>query len=288
MSSALSVRRPALGLGFSRRLARLDRVVLACGILLFLLAALAVFGPWIAPQAPDHVDLAAVYAPRSPQHWLGTDASGRDLLSRLIVGARTSLLGPLIVTLVGTVVGSTLGIVSGWCGGWVDAFISRVLDILFAFPGLLMAIVAVALFGAGLTAPIIALSISSLPYMARVVRAATLRERALPYVDACVVQGLSGLAIARGHILRNVTPIVLAQATTTFGYVMIDLAGISYLGLGVQAPRADWGSMAAEGQSSLLRGFPQESLYAGGAIALAVVVITVLGERLSTVAGVTR
>ncbi len=250
-------------------------------IFLVIVAIIAIIGPWIAPQDPNAVNLGASLEGPSAAHWLGTDVVGRDLLSRLIVGARTSLLGPLLVVLIATTAGTVLAIVSAWLGGWVDSVISRTIDIGFAFPGLLLAFVAVAVFGPGLTAPVLALSLSYIPFVARVVRSAAIRERYLPYIAASAVQGFSAYSICRRHLLPNVRGIVLAQATLSFGYAMVDLAAISYLGLGVQPPTPDWGLMVSTGQASILQGAPQESIFAGLAIVLTVAAFMVVGQWLA-------
>jgi peptide/nickel transport system permease protein len=250
-------------------------------VICVLLALLAIVAPLIAPQNPNTVTLSQAYAGPSSAHLLGTDSNGRDLLSRLIIGSRTSLLGPLLVTLMAAVIGAILALICAWFGGWVDTAISRVLDVLFSFPGLLLAVVAVAVFGRGLRAAVIALGISYIPYHARVTRSAALRERSMPYVAALHVQGFSGLRICTRNILPNVFPLIVAHATVAFGYAMIDLAAISFLGLGVQPPTADWGSMVSTGEPGILSGRPQESLYAGICIVVAVAAFNVLGERMS-------
>jgi peptide/nickel transport system permease protein len=248
-----------------------------------LLALLAIFAPLLAPHDPNSVTLSQAYAGSSSQHLLGADSNGRDLLSRLIIGSRTSLLGPLLVTLMAAIVGAILALLCAWFGGWVDSAISRVMDILFSFPGLLLAVVAVAIFGRGLPAAIVALGISYIPYHARVTRSAAIRERSMPYVSALHVQGFSGLRISVRNILPNVFPLIVAHATVAFGYAMIDLAAISFLGLGVQPPTADWGSMVSTGEPGILSNHLQESLFAGIMIVIAVAAFNVLGERLSDV-----
>jgi peptide/nickel transport system permease protein len=152
---------------------------------------------------------------------------------------------------------------------------------LFAFPGLIFAMIAVAIFGTGLTAPVIALSIAYLPYIARVVRGTALRERNMPYISACQVEGVRTGAILFRHLLPNVFPIVIVQATLSFGAALVDLAAISYLGLGVQPPSPEWGLMVSTGQASILAGHPAESLYACIMIVIAVVAFNVMGERLA-------
>jgi peptide/nickel transport system permease protein len=261
---------------------RLDWVMIGCATFIVIIVVVAALAPWIAPHDPNQVDILAAHEGPSAAHLLGTDALGRDLLSRLIYGARLSLLGPALIVLIATVVGTTLAILSAWMGGWFDGVTSRVLDILFAFPGLIFAILAVAIFGTGLVAPVIALSIAYLPYDARVLRSVALRERNLPYIQACYVEGLPTRTITGRHLLPNILPFVFVQATLSFGYALVDLAAISYLGLGVAPPTPEWGLMVANGQASILTGYPQESLFAGLLIVATVVAFNLLGDRLAT------
>ncbi len=258
---------------------RLGPLGLTCAGLIAALAALAIVAPVIAPHDPNAVDLLHTFAGPSLAHPLGTDDTGRDLLSRLIIGARTSLLGPLLVVILTVSLGVPLAIASAWVRGPIDAVGSRLLDVLFAFPGVLLAILAIALFGAGLPAAVIALGLAHMPYIARVTRAAAIRERELPYVAALRVHGFSSVQICRRHLLPNLGSLIIAQATVSFGYVMVDLAAISFLGLGVQPPSADWGVMIASGEPSILEGHPQQSLYAGVLIVMTVCAFTILGER---------
>ncbi|MGN6173969.1 MAG: ABC transporter permease, partial [Streptosporangiaceae bacterium] len=171
------------------RTGRLGPLGVTCAVVIAVLAAVAVFAPLIAPHDPNALDLLHTFAGPSPEHPLGTDDTGRDLLSRLIIGSRTSLLGPLLVVMLSVSLAVPLAIASAWRRGPVDATVSRFLDVLFAFPGVLLAILAIAMFGAGLPAAIVALGLAHLPYIARVTRAAALRERELPYVDALRVHG---------------------------------------------------------------------------------------------------
>jgi peptide/nickel transport system permease protein len=259
-----------------------DPVVIITSSFILLLVIVAVFAPWIAPQNPNTSNILGGNLGPSSHHWLGTDSFGRDLLSRLIYGARLSLLGPTLIIVIATTIGTVLAITAAWFGGIFDQVVSRVADILFAFPGLIMAMLAVAMFGPGLVAPVIALSISYTPYLMRVIRSEAIRQRNLPYVAACYVEGLPTRTICTRHLLPNVTPLLLVQATLSFGYALVDLAAISYLGLGVQPPTAEWGLMVSTGQSSILAGHPQESLYAGVLIILTVVAFNLLGDRLAT------
>jgi peptide/nickel transport system permease protein len=253
-----------------RRFASNNVLVVACGTVIAVAVFLAIFGPLLAPHDPNAANLANAYVGPVAGHALGYDSQGRDLLSRLLTGARTSM-----------VAGSVLAVTAAWAGRWVDASISTVLDILFAFPAILLAVLAAAVFGPGLTAPTLALAIAYTPYIARVLRGAALRERAREYVDACEVQGLSAIAICARHLIPNLMPLIVAQATLLFGYAMVDFAAISFIGLGVQPPTADWGVMVASGQAGVLQGYPLESLTAGLCIVVVVVAVNLLGERLA-------
>lgn len=243
-------------------------------------ALLAAIGPMFVQVDPNAVDLEYAYYPPSPWYPLGADASGRDILSRLIIGSRTALLGPLAVVTMATFLGTLLGLVAVWFGGWVDATIVRVIDAIFAFPGILVAILATALFGPGLPAATIALAIAYTPYIARIVRSAALRERNLPYVSALQVQGRHGFAISARHILPNVSGLIVANATLCFGLALIDLAALSFIGFGVQPPTADWGAMVGGGMSGILQGEPGEALAASLLIVITVAAVNTLGDRL--------
>ncbi|WP_327589502.1 ABC transporter permease [Nonomuraea sp. NBC_00507] len=246
------------------------------------LVGVAVFAPLIAPHEPGVGSVLRVLQPPSAEHLLGTDGSGRDLFSRLIFGSRTALLGPLIVTVTAGVVGTTLGLVAAWRRGWVDALVGRLFDVVFSFPSMLLALMFVAVLSPGLGSAALAVSIAFVPAIGRLVRSTALREVNEPYVDALRIQGMGSIRICAFHVLPNLWPVIVAQATTSFGYAMVELAGISYLGLGVQEPTADWGTMIESGQGSIVRGFPQESLYAGGVLVIAVVSVIVLGDALSS------
>jgi peptide/nickel transport system permease protein len=259
--------------GFSLALIISAAVIVAAGLV-------AIAGPLIAPYDPNLPQLSQYFVGPSPEHLLGFDASGRDVLSRLLYGARTSMIGPLAVTLICMTLGSLLAVTAAWRGGAYDAVISSGLDIVFAFPGILLAVLAAAVFGAGLLAPVLALSIAYTPYVARVLRGAALRERAQPYIAALEVQGASSIAICLRHLIPNMLHLIVAQATTLFGYAMVDLAAISFLGLGVQPPAADWGVMISENRQGIFDGYPIPSLAAGLCIVVVVVAFNILGERL--------
>lgn len=260
---------------------RSNRLFWGSVIVMAIITLAAIFAPWVAPYDPDAVDFLAFYGTPSPAHWLGTDGLGRDILSRMIFGARTALLGPLLVVIFSTVVGILLGLLAGWRGGWIDAVLSRFFEVIFAFPALLIAIMAVALFGKGLVAPVIAMSIAYAPFVARLTRSLIMAERNRPYVAAYRVQGFSGPWIALRRVLPNVTPVVGAQSTLNFGYVLAELAGLSFLGLGVQAPQADWGAMINEAQTGLVGGHFLPAIIPAVAVVIVVVAVNVIGEELS-------
>ena len=174
--------------------------------------------------------------------------------------------------------GALLAIAAAWIGGWFDATLAMVFDVMFAFPAILLAVVAAAVFGPGLTSAICALSIAYLPYVARVLRGAGLRERSQPYVEALEVQGLSATRICLRHLLPNVGSLVVAQGTILFGWAMVDLAAISFLGLGVQAPQADWGVMLADGKVGVLEGYPLEAVSAAVCIVVVVTAVSLLAS----------
>jgi len=265
---------------WSERSRGLDPALIASAAVIAAATLVAIAGPLLAPYDPNVLQLSQYFVGPSAEHLLGFDAQGRDVLSRLLVGSRTSMIGPLAVTLICMTLGSLLAVTAAWRGGALDAVISSGLDIVFAFPGILLAVLAAAVFGGGLLAPVLALSVAYTPYVARVLRGAAMRERAQPYIAALEVQGASSVAICLRHLIPNMLHLITAQATTLFGYAMVDLAAISYLGLGVQPPAADWGVMVSENQQGIIQGYPIPCLAAGICIVIVVVAFNILGERL--------
>lgn len=264
------------------RLRRLggSRLQRTCRLLLALFVLVALLGPWIAPQDPTFGHLGDTLLGPSAAHWLGTDQGGHDTFSALLVAARTSLAGPLAVVLFSTLLGIAVGLFTAWRGGWIDTAAGRVLDVLFAFPALLLAILAVALFGKGMTAPVLAMAIAYMPYTARLVRGLALREKSRPYIAAYQVQGHSALYVTVRRLLPNIAPTLLAQSTVNFGYALLDLAALSFLGLGVQPPTPDWGAMINQGQTAVLQGQPLSAIAPAVVVVLVVVAFNVVGEDL--------
>ncbi|MGV9877999.1 ABC transporter permease [Streptomyces sp. NPDC003006] len=278
MTTALFARVPRAVAGAGRPK---DHLTLCAACVVGLFVLLAALGPLIAPHDPNAVDALGVNAGPSAAHLLGTDDTGRDILSRLIMGTRASLAAPAVIIAVSTTLGTLLALSAAWFGGWLDRFVSGVLDVVFGFPGLIMAVLAAAVFGAGLVAPVVALSIAYLPLITRVVRAAAVKERALPYVSALQLLGAPTARIWLRHLLPNLLPLILVQATIGFGYALLDVAAISFLGLGSQPPDPEWGLMVTNGAPSILSGHPQQSLYAGLVILVVVVAFNLLGAGLS-------
>jgi peptide/nickel transport system permease protein len=250
-------------------------------VVLGIIVLVAILAPVVAPYDPNEPNLLNVLSNPTAAHWFGTDALGRDTFSRVIWGARLTLAGPGLVIAISTVVGTALALTAAWFGGRVDTAISWVLDVMFAVPGIVFALIAVALFGPSFGTVVAGLIIAYIPYVARVVRGAALRERNLPYVSAAWLQGQRGISITTWQLLPNLTPLIVAQAVSSLGFAVIDLAAVSFLGLGVQPPTADLGLMVKSGFDSVLRGFFAETQTAGTAIVLIVLCVTVIGDRLT-------
>ena len=253
---------------------------LASAAVIAIATVVAVFGPMLAPFSPVAGNLSLTFVGPSASHPFGFDFEGRDVFSRLLAGAQSSMLGPLAVVVGALLVGTLLAVVAAWRRGSADAVISSGLDILFAFPGILLAVLAAAVFGVGLLAASVALMIAYTPYVARVLRGAAMKERGQSYVAALEVQGASGASICLRHIVPNMMPLIVAQATIMFGWAMVDLAAISFLGLGVQPPTPNWGFMISENQIGIPQGYPLPAIAAGVCIVLVVIAFNVLGERL--------
>lgn len=250
------------------------------GIVIAALVLVAILAPLIAPYNPDALDMLNSMQPASAQHILGTDNFGRDLLSRLIFGTRLSLLGPLMVVGISSGIGVPLGLLGGYVGGFIDGLLGRIWDLLLGFPPLLLAIAMIAVFEPGFVTAVIALSIIYVPLVARLVRSVVIVEKNKAYVDACRVLGYGSTRIVALHILPSILPTVAAQTTLNFGYALLDLAGLAFIGVGVQPPTADWGVMVSDGRKIMLLS-PNEVIVSCVAIAVAVVAFNLLGDAMS-------
>ena len=269
------------GLRFFGRVRRLPAATTVASVALGVIVFMAIFGPLIVSKDPNLVEILNPYAEPSAEHLLGTDSVGRDIFARLIVGARTAVVGPLIVVTIGTVVGLAMAILGAWFGGWLDVGVSRLNALLLAFPGILLAIVATSVFGVGLVTAAIALSVAYVPYIARVVRSEALRQRRLPYIEAAWLRGVPTRVIWFRYLIPALSGVILAQVVLSFAYATIDVAAVSYLGLGVQAPTADWGTMVASGQEGVVEGHPMEALSAGACLVIMILSLGVIGDHLS-------
>ncbi|WP_062466649.1 ABC transporter permease [Demequina maris] len=266
----------------ARRAARRDPLVVAAAVVACAIAVIAVAGPLLAPYDPNQLYVGEVSAPVSLDHPFGTDDLGRDVLSRVLAGAGASVVGPVIVVLLSTLVGTAVAVLSAWFGGVVDGVSTRLVEVIFAIPGLVLAVLAVAMFGKGLVAPVVALSIAYMPIVSRLVRAGARTELGKPYIAALRIQGVGSPTICVRHLLPALLPSILAQATLGFGYAMLDLAAISFLGLGAQPPASDWGVMIAGGQPALLNGAPEQSMFPALLVVVTVLSVNILGARVTS------
>jgi peptide/nickel transport system permease protein len=272
--------RPRAGFVTIRRSSLARNRAAVAGLVILVPLVLATAVPWLLTnQQPNAQDLAISLQLPNPEHLLGADKLGRDVWSRIVYGAAPTLLGALVVIVISGAIGIPLGLVAGYYGGRVDAAIMRVLDALLAFPALLLAILVVATFGRGLFTVVIALGVIYVPAMARLVRSVTLVQRSLSYVDAARVLGYSDLRILFRHILPNLVAAVVVQSTIDLAYAILDIAALSFLGLGQQPPDPDWGSMLSDGRAYLLQN-PWPALSAGISIMLAVISFNLVGDGL--------
>lgn len=268
---------PAAALPVTVKRARRPWGVTVAAVFLALVVLAAAFAPLLAPYAPDAIDLSSSLVGTSGAHLLGTDASGQDLLSRVLYGARTSLLAPLLLLLLASVLGVTLGTVAAWRGGWVDTLLSRITDVMYAFPGLLFVVLIIAVFGAGMTTSVIALGLAYAPTIAKYTRSVALAERSKAYIDAYRVLGMSGTRICVAHLVPNLARSVVGYLVVLFGEALMGLATLSYLGFGAQPPSSDWGLMVQEGQAAIVQNALLPALVPGTAIAAVVVAFNVVG-----------
>lgn len=252
------------------------------GAIAVLLIAIALIAPLLAPKDPTDDELADSLAPPGPGYVLGADKNGRDILSRLVFGSRTALGGALLVVLISEIIGVPIGVWAAYRGGWVDETVTRVWDMLLSFPPLLLAFAVVAAFGPGLEKAALALGVLYVPFIARVVRSVTLVQKEMAYTEAARALGYGQGRIIFRHILPNCVSPIIIVSTIDIAYAMLDLAALSFLGLGIQPPTPDWGTMLSEGQLVLLTA-PNLALAAGLSIVLAVLGFNLLGDGLRDV-----
>ncbi|WP_312242532.1 ABC transporter permease [Pantoea sp.] len=215
--------------------------------LVAILIAMALFAPLLAPWDPNAQTMSSRLLPPSALHWFGTDGFGRDLLSRVIYGARPTLLLVSLILILTIPVGLLVGIAAGYLGGWTERVLMRVTDIFLSLPNLVIALALVAILGPGLLNGALALALTSWPPFARQARAETLALRRSDYLAAARMQGITGLRLMFGHILPLCLPTAVVRAALSLGGIILSAAGLGFLGMGVQPPTAEWGSMVAEG-----------------------------------------
>ncbi len=261
-----------------RRFARRKVSVLGAIVLLFFLLV-ALFGPMFCTQDPLAQDLVHKYQQPSSEHWFGTDNLGRDTFTRMVYGARVSLSISFAGVMSGCLVGVLLGVCAGFFGGWVDTLVSRLIDILLAFPSLLLAITVVAILGSGTENTAIAIAIFSIPSIARMVRGIVMSNKDAEYIQACRVMGASNARMIFTHIIPNAISQIIVNITLNLGTAILTASSLSFLGLGVQPPAPEWGAMLSTGRD-VIRAYPLAVLIPGIAITLVVMSFSLVGDGL--------
>jgi peptide/nickel transport system permease protein len=260
-------------------LQRLPIVILIAVLVTTVVVICAMLGEGIAPYSPFLQHLGVSDTPPSAAHIAGTDLLGRDVLSRVIYGARTALVGPVVVASGAFAIATLLGLLSGYLGGLVDSAIMRWVDFMFALPGPLVAIVAVGVVGGGYWTAVFVLVVLFTAPDTRIVRSAVLEQRPFPYIEAARTLGISKTRILFVHILPNVLPIILAYIVLDFAFALVNLAGLSFLGLGVEPGTPDWGRMLFENRNILFSN-PVALLLPAGMIILTAVSMNLIGDWL--------
>jgi peptide/nickel transport system permease protein len=245
-------------------------------------ALVALLAPWLAPHDPLAQSILAVNQQPSAAHWLGTDQFGRDVLSRIIYGSRNSLLFGFISPVLAALIGTSLGVIAGYCGGAVDRVISRVVDMLLAFPELLLAIIIAAVLGGGFWNIIAVITIAFVPGFARVARASTLAVKQEPYVESAIAVGVRTPTLIFRHIIPNIAaPIVVLMTLWVASAIRLE-ASLSFLGIGTQPPNPSWGNIIRDGLNSLFSS-PWPIIGAGIAITLVVLAFNIIGDGIRDV-----
>lgn len=261
-----------------RRL-RKNKLAMAGGYIVLFYFLMAILAPLLAPYDPYEVDLVNKLQSPSAEHWMGTDDKGRDVLSRLLYGTRLSLAVGVVAVMIGAVFGIILGLLSGYYGKWLDSIIMRIVDILLAFPGILLALAIVSALGPSLINVMIAVGVFSIPMFARIVRGSVLSVKKLEYVDAIRSLGASDLRIIFVHILPNIMSPIIVQITMRLATAILSAAGLSFLGVGAQPPSPEWGAMLSAGRDYMFT-YPYLALFPGLAISTLVIGFNIFGDGL--------
>lgn len=256
---------------------RTKRMFIIFSILAAALLICSIIAPLLCPYDPYAQDLSKSLQPPSAEHWLGTDRYGRDLLSRVIIGSQTSIYSTLILVAFMTVVGTVLGILAGLYGGILDTIIMRISDIFLAFPGLVFALAVAGALGGGVQNAIIALAAVGWPKFARLARSQTLAQKKQQYMDAARLSGNGTFKIIIWHLLPNIIGPIIVTAVLDIGTSMMEIAGLSYLGLGAMPPVAEWGSMMS-GAREFIQTAPWAAFAPGIAIFISVVIFNMFGD----------
>ncbi len=275
---------PAPAAGWRQALDAIMRrpVALMSAVVLLLVVAAAVAGPLLAPFPANAVDLSRSLQPPSGAHWFGTDELGRDVFSRVVLAARVSMLVSIVSVTIAFVVGVSLGLVAGYAGGWADTLAMRTVDVMFAFPVLLLALSIVAILGPGLTTAMIAIGVVYTPIFARVARASTLSVREESYVRAARGTGARPLGIIVRHVLPNVAAPIIVQTSLSLAFAILSEAALSFLGLGVQPPEPSWGRMLFDARGYLDQAWWM-AVFPGLAVFVTVLAFNLLGDTLRDV-----
>lgn len=264
---------------FLRRFTK-DRVGMISLIVVALLILTAVVGPWVVPYDPENFfDYDHLNEGPSAMYWFGVDSLGRDVFSRIIAGTRLSLMTGLGSVFAGAVIGTVLGLLAGYYEGWTDRIVMRISDVLFAFPGILLAIGIVAILGGGLLNVVMAVAIFSVPAFARLVRGNVLVLKHETYVEAARSIGAGDAVIIFRHILPGTISVILVYLSMRIGSAIITASSLSFLGLGAQPPSPEWGAILNEAREDILTA-PHAALFAVGAIFIAVLAFNILGDAL--------
>ena len=264
----------------ARYLATRNRLTLIAGLVLVAFVVLAIVGPWVAPYDPLLTNAKLTLAHPSLGHPFGADALGRDILSRVIVATQLDMTMAIGAVAISFALGTWLGALAGYFGGWIEALIGRLMDTIMAFPLFVLAMGIVAALGNSVANIVLATAIINLPFYARFARAEISARRDLAYVEAAKMSGHSGLAILLSHLIPNILPTMMVQASLNLGWAILNAAGLSFIGLGVRPPTPEWGIMVSEGASYIFSGEWWTFAFPGFALVLAVFCFNLIGDGL--------
>ncbi|MGM9530661.1 nickel transporter permease [Intestinibacter sp.] len=262
-----------------RRISNTKLNLIISVVLTVILLFICIVAPYIVPYDPNAQDLSISLSAPSSAHLFGTDKFGRDVFSRVLCGGAPSIFGSIIIVIIVTVIGVALGVAAGYFGGRIDSFISKITDIFLAFPGMVLAVAIAGMLGIGIVNAIIALSAVRWTKFARLARSKTISIKENTFIQACKVSGLSDFNIIVKHIIPNIMGEIMITVMLDVGVTMLELAGLSFLGLGVAPPTAEWGYMLNEGRS-YLQTCPWIVLYPGCAIIITVMILNYLGDSI--------